>query len=133
MAGAISFLSDQRVVPPVAKSERFLALLLVLRGRRSLLVLDNSETLFEPGQRESRYRAAMAGYGWRLQAVADASHQSCVVLTSREAPSELAVLSGAVRAPELSGLGVDEAVGSPRFHEALAIADTSDREEFSSI
>ena len=33
--------------------------------RRCLLVLDNSETLFEPGQREGRYRAGMDGYGQR--------------------------------------------------------------------
>jgi WD40 repeat protein/transcriptional regulator with XRE-family HTH domain len=109
LSGAIGFLSDQQVVPPAAESERLTALLQLLRERRCLLVLDNSETLFEPGQREGRYRTGMDGYGRLLQAVGDASHQSCLVLTSREAPPELVVLGGAVRTLELSGLGVDEA------------------------
>jgi transcriptional regulator with XRE-family HTH domain len=109
LAGAIGFLSDQRLVPPAAEPERFTALLQLLRGRRCLLVLDNSETLFEPGQLEGRYREGMTGYGRLLQAVGDASHQSCLVLTSREAPRELAVLSGAVRTMELGGLGAKEA------------------------
>jgi hypothetical protein len=80
-----------------------------LRERRCLLVLDNSETLFEPGQREGRYRTGMAGYGRLFRAVGDASHQSCLVVTSRETPPELVALGGAVRTLELSGLGVDEA------------------------
>ena len=72
-------------------------------------MLDNSETLFEPGQREGRYRAGMDGYGRVLQAVGETSHQSCLLLTSREAPPELAVLGDGVRALELHGLGTAEA------------------------
>ena len=94
LAGAIGFLSDQQLVPPPSESERITALLQLLRSRRCLLVLDNSETLFEPGQREGRYRAGMEGYGRVLQAIGEASHQSCLVLTSREAPPELAALGG---------------------------------------
>jgi transcriptional regulator with XRE-family HTH domain len=110
LAGAIGFLSDQQLVLPVGDSERIMTLLRVLRERRCLLVLDNSETLFEPGQQEGRYRAGMAGYGRLLEAVAEATHQSCVVLTSREAPPELAVLDGGrARTFHLGGLGVDEA------------------------
>src|SRR5207302_8720908 len=92
LAGAIGFLSDQHVVPPAAESERLTALLQPLRERRCLLVLDNSETLFEPRQRECRYRAGMAGHARLLQAIGEAAHASCLVLTSREAPPELAVL-----------------------------------------
>jgi hypothetical protein len=51
LAGAIGFLSDQQLVPSPSESERIAALLQLLRARRCLLVLDNSETLFEPGQR----------------------------------------------------------------------------------
>jgi transcriptional regulator with XRE-family HTH domain len=109
LAGAIAFLSDQQLVPPPSESERINALLLLARTRRCLLVLDNSETLFEPGQREGRYRAGMHGYGRLLQAVGEASHQSCLVLTSREAPPVLAVLSGGARGLEFHGLGVAEA------------------------
>src|SRR5438445_1938842 len=106
LAGAIGFVSDQQLVPPPAESQRIAVLLQLLRVRRCLIVLDNSETLFEPAQREGRYREGMAGYGRLLQAIGEASHESCLVLTSREAPPELAVLGGAVRAPHLGGLGV---------------------------
>jgi WD40 repeat protein/transcriptional regulator with XRE-family HTH domain len=109
LAGAIGFLSDQQLVLPVSESERIAALLQLLRARRCLLVLDNSETLFEPHQPEGRYRPGMDGYGRLLQAVGEASHQSCLVLTSREAPPELAVLGEGARRLELHGLGTAEA------------------------
>jgi WD40 repeat protein/transcriptional regulator with XRE-family HTH domain len=107
LAGAIGFLSEQGMVPPLDESEQIAALLQILRARRCLVVLDNSETLFEPGQGEGRYRAGMDGYGRVLQAVGQTRHQSCLVLTSREAPPELSLVPGA-RALELHGLGVAE-------------------------
>jgi WD40 repeat protein/transcriptional regulator with XRE-family HTH domain len=112
LAGAIGFLSDQQLLPPTAESERLAALLQLLRDRRCLLVLDNVETLFEPGQGEGCYRRGLAGWGHPLRAIGEVSHQSCLALTSREAPAELAVLGGdAVRTFSLGGLGVDEAQG----------------------
>jgi WD40 repeat protein/transcriptional regulator with XRE-family HTH domain len=110
LGGAIGFLSDQQVVPPMGDMERLAVLLQLLRARRCLLVLDNFETVFEPGQEEGRYRAGLAGYGRLLRSIGEAKHQSCLLLTSREAPAELAVLGGeAVRNFPLGGLGVDEA------------------------
>ena len=110
LAGVIGFLSDQALVPPASESERLMAVLDLLRTRRCLLVLDNFETLFEPGHGEGRYRDGLAGYGRLLQAVSDATHQSCLVLTSREAPAELAVLASSwVRTVQLGGLDVDAA------------------------
>ncbi|MBV9582568.1 MAG: helix-turn-helix domain-containing protein, partial [Chloroflexi bacterium] len=108
LAAVIGFLSDQQLVPPASESERIGRLLELLRSRRCLLVLDNSETLFEPGVREVRYRAGMDGYGGVQQAIGETSHVSCLLLTSREAPPELAFVPGA-RALELHGLGVSEA------------------------
>ena len=69
LTGAIGFLSDQRVVPPEGGAARLTVLLQLLRDRRCLLVLDNFETLIEPGQREARYRDGYAGYGNVLQAI----------------------------------------------------------------
>jgi WD40 repeat protein/transcriptional regulator with XRE-family HTH domain len=110
LAGAIGFLSDQQVVPPLGDSERLAGLLQLLRTRRCLLVLDNFDTLFEPGRAEGIYRAGLAGYGHLLRALGESAHQSCLVLTSREAPAELTVLGGeAVRIFPLGGLGVNEA------------------------
>jgi hypothetical protein len=81
----------------------------LLRHRRCLLVLDNAETLFEPGQPEGLYREGMAGGGRLLETVGHTSHQSCVLLTSREAPPEVALPNGAVRTFELGGLPVGDA------------------------
>jgi len=61
LAVAIRFLSDQHMVPGPSESERVAALLQLLRTQRCLLVLDNCETLFEPGQLEVRYRADIDG------------------------------------------------------------------------
>jgi WD40 repeat protein/transcriptional regulator with XRE-family HTH domain len=109
MAGAIGFLSAHRVVPRQGESARLLVLLQLLRDQPSLLVLDNFETVFEPGQDEGRYRDGLAGYGELLRAIGETRHQSCLVVTSREAPPELAVLSGGgVRELHLGGLGVPE-------------------------
>ncbi|MBV9170150.1 MAG: helix-turn-helix domain-containing protein, partial [Chloroflexi bacterium] len=112
LAGAIGFLSDQQLVPPATESERIMALLQLLRDRRCLLVLDNFETLFEPGHAEGLYGGGLAGYGRLLEAAGGAGHRSCLVLTSRQAPPELAVLEAeAVRTLRLGGLSVDDAQG----------------------
>jgi WD40 repeat protein/transcriptional regulator with XRE-family HTH domain len=109
LAGAIGFLSEHQLMPPPREAERVTMLLQLLRERRSLLVLDNFETLLEPGQYAGGYRADSAGYGSLLQAVGVGRHQSCLVLTSREAPPELTGLGGgALRTLELSGLGLAE-------------------------
>jgi hypothetical protein len=108
LGGAIAFLSDQQLVLPVSESEQIALLLQLLRARQCLLVLDNSETLLESGQSEGRYRAGMDGYGRVLESIGQTTHQSCLLLTSREAPPELALLPGA-RESELHGLGLTEA------------------------
>jgi WD40 repeat protein/transcriptional regulator with XRE-family HTH domain len=109
LAGAIGFLSDQQLVVPPTESERVVALLHLLRSKRCMLLLDNYETLFEPGQLGVRYRAGMEGYGSVLRAVGEAAHQSCVLLTSREVPPEVAEFGGGVRTLEVRGLGTAEA------------------------
>jgi transcriptional regulator with XRE-family HTH domain len=109
LGGAIGFLSDQQLAPPEGETRQLAACLQLLRDRSCLLVLDNFETVLEPGQGEGRYRDGFGGYGALLQAVGETRHQSCLVVTSRETPPELAVLGGdAVRRFQLGGLGVSE-------------------------
>jgi WD40 repeat protein/transcriptional regulator with XRE-family HTH domain len=109
MAGAIGFLSAHQTVPPEGESARRAVLLQLLRDRPCLLVLDNFETVLEPGQHEGRYRDGLASYGALLRAIGETRHQSCLVVTSREAPPELSVLDrGAARRFQLGGLGVPE-------------------------
>jgi hypothetical protein len=107
LAEAIGFLSGQELVPPEGEAARLRVLLRLLRERPSLIVLDNFETLLQPGDPEGRYREGYAGYGRLLQAVGEGRHQSCLLVTSREAPPECVMLrGGAVRTFHLGGLGV---------------------------
>jgi WD40 repeat protein/transcriptional regulator with XRE-family HTH domain len=93
LGAAIGALAPTPPVLPADLSARQGLLLEVLRERRCLLVLDNLETVLEPGA-AGRYRAGYEGYGAVLRQVAESAHQSCLLLTGREAPPELAPLAG---------------------------------------
>lgn len=56
------------------------------RQHRCLLVLDNFETILQPGQMGGSYRPNHQAYGQLLRHLMDSPHQSCVLLTSREQP-----------------------------------------------
>jgi WD40 repeat protein/transcriptional regulator with XRE-family HTH domain len=107
MAGAIGFLSGQRVVAPEGEVAQLRILLQLLQQRPSLLVLDNFETLLQPGDAGGGYREGYPGYGKLLQAIGEGRHRSCLLVTSRESPPDFAMLhGGAVRSFHLGGLGV---------------------------
>ncbi len=114
LAGAIGFLSDQQVIPPVGEAARLTRLIQLLRERRCLLVMDNMETLLESGRSEGIFRDGYAGYARVLQAIGQSSHQSCLISTSRELSAQFAVLSGSpgVRTLELRGLNIDGLAGT---------------------
>ncbi|QZZ21092.1 hypothetical protein J5X98_00835 [Leptothermofonsia sichuanensis E412] len=65
-----------------------------LRNFRCLVVLDNGETLLQAGDRAGRYRPGYEDYGELFQRVGESQHQSCLILTSREKPVEIATLEG---------------------------------------
>src|SRR5947209_14782733 len=69
-----------------------------LRSRRVLLVYDNLESVLEEGEDSGRMRAGYEGFARVLWRVAQTEHQSCLLLTSREKPSDLVPLEGS-RAP----------------------------------
>src|ERR1051326_976480 len=107
--GAIRFLSDQQIVPPEDDAARLAVLVQLLREQRMLVVLDNYETLLRPNDPDGSYREGYAGYGSLLRTVAEVPHQSCLLVTSRETPAELAGLVGrAVRRLQVVGLGIAE-------------------------
>lgn len=75
--------------------ERRLTLLFeYLRTRRVLLVLDNLESIMEEAEGSGRMLPGYEGYGRLLRRAAETKHMSCVLLTSREKPLELAPLEG---------------------------------------
>ncbi len=108
LAQLIQFVSQQQETSlPNQLNGKILLLLKYLRSSRCLIILDNAESILQAGDRTGRYRAGCEGYGQLLQCVAETSHQSCLILTSREKPQGLAKYEGEslpVRSLQLTGL-----------------------------
>lgn len=82
-----------------------------LQERRSLIILDNVESILKSGDPTMRYREGYELYGEFFELVAKTRHQSCLLLTSREKPRAIAALEGArrpVRSLSLTGIGTAE-------------------------
>jgi WD40 repeat protein len=78
-----------------------------LRQKRCLLVFDNVESILQTGDRNGCYLVGYEAYGEIFERISDESHQSCLVLTSREKPNGIALREGdnlPVRSLQLSGL-----------------------------
>lgn len=81
---------------------------------RCLIVLDNAESIMRSGNPVGQYLPGYEDYGELLRRVGESSHRSCLALTSREKPMEVAALEGdmlPVRSLHLSGLNLDEGAG----------------------
>jgi len=108
LAEYLTFLSEQHKTDlPESTGERMTLLLAYLRTARCLLALDHVETIFQERNRAGTYRAGYEAYGTFFQRVGQTSHRSCLLLTSREKPKELAPLEGnhaPVRTMTLAGL-----------------------------
>ena len=82
-------------------------LLQCLRSSRSLLILDNVETILRSGDRAGQYRTGYENYGQLFRLIGETAHSSCLILTSREKPAQVAALEGidlSVRSLQLKGL-----------------------------
>jgi WD40 repeat protein len=93
LTDCLQVLSSQ--TPPVLSSsvEQLTDQLLeILKTRRCLLVLDNLETLLQEQDAAGHYRPGYEDYGVLLRRIAESEHQSCLLLTSREEPIDLAAL-----------------------------------------
>lgn len=104
---AIKFFSNQQQTDlPADVSKRITLLLDYFRRQRCLLVLDNLETILR-SDRAGYYLEGYDGYSELIQRIGHTEHQSCLLLTSREKPKELADVfskSTPVRLLPLSGL-----------------------------
>jgi WD40 repeat protein len=69
-------------------------LLEICQQHRCLLVLDNCESIFQAGAQVGQYRAGYADYGDLFNTLGRTNHQSCLLLTSREKPTEISQLEG---------------------------------------
>jgi len=120
LASLIQFLSNQQEINlPEGVSDRISRLLDYLQRQRCLLILDNAETVLHHANgletfgyhHPNSYRAGYEGYGELFRRVGESVHQSCLVLTSREKPKEVALLEGEslpVRSLQLPGLTATE-------------------------
>ncbi|MFS0518386.1 NB-ARC domain-containing protein [Nostoc sp. UIC 10607] len=110
LASLIQFLSDEQETEaslPESIGERISRLIDYLRQHRCLLILDNIESILQSGSRAGLYREGYEGYGDLLRRVGEVTHQSCLLLTGREKPKEVAALEGetlCVRSFLLGGL-----------------------------
>lgn len=110
LASAIQFLSHQQETElPADVSDRISRLLDYLQKHRCLIVLDNAETILH-GTEASETKEL--GYSELFKRIGSEQHQSCLVLTSREKPKEVAALEGEalpIRSLKLYGLTVTDA------------------------
>ncbi len=98
LAESIRFFSNQQVAELPADTGRRITLLLdLLRRQRCLLILDNVEAVLRGGEGAGHYRSGHEGYGELFRRVGETEHRSCLLLTSREKPRDVALLEGTGR------------------------------------
>ncbi|NER81342.1 MAG: hypothetical protein F6K42_17600, partial [Leptolyngbya sp. SIO1D8] len=88
LADIVAFLTHQTVIDGSME-----VLLEQLRSHHCLIILDNVETVLEAGL-TGHYRPGYKDYGNLFQTLGETPHQSCLLLTSREKPPEVAALEG---------------------------------------
>ena len=129
LAKLINFVSHhQKNHLPETVHERISYLLDYLRSHRCLILLDNAETILSSGNRAGDYLPGYQGYGELFQRLGDASHQSCLILTSREKPKQIVYQEGdnfPVRSLQLYGLQENEC---KQILRAKGVFDASENE-----
>ena len=109
LTSLIKFLSNQQEIDAdlsETTTDSITRLLKYLRSHRCLLILDNVESIFQEKQ-TGVYRQGFEDYGEFFKRVGESSHQSCLIITSREKPRTLAALEGQtlpVRCWKMSGI-----------------------------
>ncbi len=110
LADLIKFVSNnQETNLPTTAESQISKLLSYLSKHRCLLILDNVESILQGEERPGQYRKGYEDYGQLFKQVGNLSHQSCLILTSREKPQELEEITSEknnthVRCLELEGL-----------------------------
>lgn len=90
----IFFLSEQRKSNLPQDTDSLISLFIrYLSNHRCLVILDTFESTFKPGESVGQYLDGLETYGDFLIRLGNSEHQSCIILTSREKPKELAYLS----------------------------------------
>ncbi|MEI2577797.1 NB-ARC domain-containing protein [Scytonema sp. PRP1] len=110
LGNLIQFFCDAQVTQadlPNSVDERISRLIDYLQASRSIIILDNAETILQSGAIAGSYRKGYEDYGQLIKRLGEVAHSSCLLLTSREKPKDVASLEGEalkVRSLRLSGL-----------------------------
>ncbi|TAD95486.1 MAG: NACHT domain-containing protein, partial [Oscillatoriales cyanobacterium] len=111
LADAIKFFSNQQETTlPETLEERITRLISYLESSRCLLILDNAESILQSGSHIGQYLEGYQGYGDLLRRISQSSHQSCLVITSRETPEAIESIARQnqnIRSLDLDGLKVE--------------------------
>ncbi|MEP6987669.1 MAG: NB-ARC domain-containing protein, partial [Chloroflexota bacterium] len=111
--------------------QRMGAMLDQMRHKRTLIVLDNLESVLDEGAGKGRMRPGYESFAQFLRLSAETKHRSCVMMTSREKPIDLIALEGSqstVRVLKLARLDSEacehllaekDVFGSPEEHAQL--------------
>ena len=124
LATLIQFFSNWEVSEndlPKSVDSRISLLIEYLFKHRCLIVLDNTETILRSGNYAGSYREDYEDYGLLLKRMGQEVHQSCLILTSREKPTEVASFQGKVLAVRSLQLGGLEAVAGQKILEVKGI------------
>ena len=76
------------------KENKLHSLIDYLRSHRCLIILDDFQELFAPGELAGTYLPDAERYGKFLKEMARSPHKSCLLLLSWEKPTEIATLEG---------------------------------------
>ena len=129
LADVIKFLSNQQETNLPEDIGATVSLLIdYLRKHHCLLILDNAESILLGGERAGQYREGYEDYGIVIKRIGETSHQSCLILTSREKPGEIASAEGeilAVRSFQMPGL---KAVEGEEIFNAKGLSGSDDEQ-----
>jgi NB-ARC domain len=68
-----------------------------LKAQRCLLIIDGIEAIMETGKLAGKYREGYQDYGRFFRKVGELNHQSCLVFTSSEKPTEISLFADRIR------------------------------------
>jgi WD40 repeat protein len=86
-------------------------LITYLQNQRCLIVIDNVDTVFCNSNYAGNYLEGYEDYSELFQKLGETQHRSCLLITSREKPKEIAAIEGKelpVRYLQINGLGISE-------------------------
>jgi WD40 repeat protein len=79
---------------PISVSDKIRRLIYFLQIFRCLLIVDNTESIMTSDTNLDQFLQGYEGYGDLLERVGTSRHQSCLILTSRAKPKQVAKLEG---------------------------------------